>query len=236
MARLARFFVPDIPLHVIQRGNNREAMFHERADRYRYLLLLGEYVSRCEVAIHAYILMPNHVHLLVSPVKRSSVPRLMQRVGSRYVAWYNHRHSRTGTLCEGRYRAAIVDHDRYLLSCMRYIELNAVRAGIVADPAEYPWSSYHCNALGAHDELIHPHATYRALGWSSDARRDAYRDLVHASLPEETLRLIREATQFEWALGDEAFRAAVEGAGRRASPRPGGRPRKSSADPQKTSL
>ena len=226
MARLPRFFVPRLPLHVIQRGNNRQSIFREPLDRRRFLALLGESAKRHAVSVHAYVLMPNHVHLLATPVDQSGVARLMQSVCGVYVGWYNHRYARTGTLWEGRYRASIVDHERYLLACMRYIELNAVRAGIVLEPSEFRWSSYRCNALGDRDEIVDPHPAYISLGITPEERRAAYRELVRLKVPASELDLIRSSTHHEWALGDATFRESITRVGRRAAPLPRGRPRK----------
>lgn len=149
MARLPRFFLPGQPQHVILRGNNRTEIFCAEAD---YRFYLGKLRLACEkhgCDIHAYVLMTNHVHLLLTPQEEQSVGKALQMLGRYYVQFFNHRYQRTGTLWEGRYKATLIDTEAYLLTCMRYIELNPVRAGMVAHPSEYPWSSYGYNALGA---------------------------------------------------------------------------------------
>ena len=165
--------------------------------------------------------MSNHVHLLATPGAPSSLPRTMQSVGTRYVRWFNRQYGRTGTLWEGRYRATIVDTDAYLLTCMRYIELNPVRAAMVDDPASYRWSSYGANALGADDSLVAPHPVFLSLGAEAQSRQAAYRRLFIRPVSDGQLEAIRRATNLAWALGDEAFQAHVERVtGRRAAPLP----------------
>jgi len=162
MARLGRYFLPDQPLHVIQRGNNREAVFFADDDRARYREWLAEASEQNGCAVHAYVLMTNHVHLLVTPRHEESLPRAMQTLGRRYVRYVNAAHRRTGTLWEGRYRAAPIDEDAYFLACCRYIELNPVRARMVRRPGDYRWSSYRAHATGAADVLAAEHPLYRA--------------------------------------------------------------------------
>ncbi len=177
MARLARYFVEGQPQHLIQRGNNREPIFVVDGDYRFYLKCLQEAAERHGCAIHAYVLMTNHTHLLATPETESSLPKTMQSVGRRYVQYFNFTYSRTGTLWEGRYKATVVDSEAYLLTCMRYIELNPVRAGMVEDPSNYPWSSYGANALGAHDKLCTPHSLYKRIGRNADERQVGYREL-----------------------------------------------------------
>jgi len=221
MARLPRFFVPGYPVHVIQRGNNRVSIFHTTRDFIHYLELLADAATANGLKIHGHVLMSNHVHLVATPGSPISLPRTMQSVGTSYVRWFNRHYGRTGTLWEGRYRATIVDTDAYLLTCLRYIELNPVRAGLVDDPASYRWSSYGANALGADDPLVTPHPLFLALGEAVLARHAAYRCLFVRPVSEEQLHAIRRATNLAWALGDEAFQAHVEQAtGRRAAPLP----------------
>ena len=224
MARLPRFFAPDAPLHVIQRGNDRRTIFEVDEDRRFYLHLLTAAARKHGVALHAYVLMSNHVHLLATPARAESVPRMMQSIGRIYVQRFNTRNRRTGTLWEGRYKAAIVDDQAYLLACMRYIELNPVRAGLAAEPRDYAWSSHGANALGAPSFPLTPHPAYLALGEGDEARRAAYRRQFEAGLPEAFLESIRDATQHAWAMGGDAFLRRVESTGRRAGRRAGGRP------------
>ena len=172
--------------------------------------------------VHAYALMTNHVHLLMSPNKSGSIGKTMQSVGRRYVPQFNIRHGRTGSLWEGRYRATVIDSERYLFTCHRYIELNPVRAGLVADASAYRWSSFAANALGQVDELVSPHERYIALSTSPLSRQEAYRALFRSPIADTELQEIRDATSGGWALGDARFRARVSGKDRRADPLPPG--------------
>lgn len=224
MARLGRYFVAGQPLHVIQRGNNRGRIFFTRDDATQFLGWLGDAAERYGLALHAYVLMPNHVHLLASPAAADSLPRTMQSVGRRYVRYLNHRAARTGTLWEGRYRATVVDTDAYFFRVSRYIELNPVRAALAPDPGAYRWSSHRATALGHADPLLTPHPLYLSLGDDPPARADAYRGLFGEVLADDTLKAIRDATNRGWALGDSAFQERMSAAGgRRAKPLPKGR-------------
>ena len=224
MPRQPRFYYPGAVLHVIQRGNDRAPVFAGVDDRRFYLDCLGDAASTHGVAIHAYVLMDNHVHLLASPNHAQAVPRMMQSLGRRYVGGFNFLHERTGTLWEGRYKATLVDNEAYLFSCHRYIELNPVRAGMVASPADYRWSSYRVNAYGADDSIVTPHPMFVALSEHPEERHDIYRRLFGEPLSEDVVRAIRDATQFEWVLGDEGFkRRAARLADRRAERLPRGR-------------
>lgn len=227
MARLPRFFVPGVPLHVIQRGNDRQPIFHDSDDLACFRDLLRDASRRGAVALHAYVLMTNHVHLLMTPTDPDGVPRTMQAIGRSYVQRFNRRCQRTGTLWEGRYKAAIVDDERYLITCMRYIELNPVRARMVDSPGAYRWSSFAANASGKADALLTPHPVYRAMGLNDSARQAAYRELFHSAIPEGITCLIRDATQHAWALGSAAFLSRVDASGRRPSRKPRGGDRRS---------
>jgi putative transposase len=232
MARLGRYFLPDQPLHVIQRGNNRQAIFFCADDYRRFHSWLAEAALAHDCMVHAYVLMTNHTHLLVTPGNRESLPRTMQALGRRYVRHVNITAGRTGTLWEGRYRAAPIDSEAYFLACCRYIELNPVRAGMVTRPQDYRWSSYRAHALGATDALVRDHAVYRALGHSPGERRAAYRALFGAPLDAVLLDALRAATNGGWALGDERFRQGLaKAAGRRAAPLPRGRRARTAGDP-----
>jgi putative transposase len=226
MARLVRSFLPDQALHVIQRGNNRQAVFFDAEDAAHYREWLVEAVSEYGCAVHAYVLMPNHVHLLLTPRAADSLPRAMQSLGRRYVRYVNARHGRSGTLWEGRYRAAPID-DAHLLPCCRYIELNPVRAEIVRQARQHRWSSYRANAEGAEDALLTAHAVQTQLGVTPEARCAAYRALFETPLDESFVAALRQATNGGWALGDAAFQQRIAAAlGRRVTPLPRGRPRK----------
>jgi putative transposase len=237
MARLGRYFLPGQPLHVIQRGNDRAPVFFEDEDRRLYLAWLAEAAARTGCAVHAYVLMTNHVHLLVTPADADSLPRAMQSLGRRYVRHVNTAHRRTGTLWEGRYRAAPIDAEDYFLSCCRYIELNPVRARMVAHPRDYRWSSWRAHAQGAADPLMADHALYRALGGTAAERQAAYRALFRAALAEEFVASLRAATHGGWALGGERFKRRVaKASGRRAEKLPAGRPRERRDDARQGKL
>jgi putative transposase len=224
MARQGRYFVAGQILHVIQRGNNRQAIFFEDQDYGLYREWLMWAAKRHGCAVHAYVLMTNHVHLLVTPDGKDSLPGMMQSLGRRYVRMVNHRYRRTGTLWEGRYRAAPVDGDAHFFSCCRYIEMNPVRAGMTKHPRDYPFSSYRANALGEADALVSPHPLFQRLGCGAEARQQAYRDLFRAKLDENFVAALRAATNGGWALGDERFqRQIAEAARRRVAPLPKGR-------------
>ena len=183
MARLPRFFAKGQPLHIIQRGNNRDPVFAAEPDYLFYLDCLERAAGEHGLAIHAYVLMTNHVHLLATPSQETSVPKTLQSVGRRYVQYFNTTYRRSGSLWEGRYRSTVIDAEAYLLTCMRYIELNPVRAqSMVEHPADYPWSSYRGNALGAEDALLAPHELYRRLGRSAEERQSSYRQLFRGQL------------------------------------------------------
>ena len=197
-------------MHIVQRGNNRTQTFIDENDYrvFRALLQLTRRKAGC--AIHAYVLMRNHVHLLVTPATKHSPARLMQGLGRWYVRYFNERHGRTGTLWEGRYRSTLIDSERYFLACSRYIELNPVRAGVVADTADFAWSSFRGNALGACDYLLTPHETYRALGATSAARQAAYRALFDQPLGARMVDAFRIAAKRGTALGSALWAQRLE--------------------------
>jgi REP-associated tyrosine transposase len=203
MPRPLRFVLPGHTLHVIQRGNNRGPCFIDDEDRERYLAALLRASDRVRCAIHAYVLMSNHTHLLVTAADASAAARMMQAMGPAYVRYFNRRHGRTGTLWEGRYRSGLIDSERYFLQCSRYIEMNPVWAGIVNDPGAYRWSSFGSNAQGASDLLVRRHPVYLALGRENAARREAYRALFDTSLDGTMVDAIRRATNKGVALGGD---------------------------------
>ncbi|MEK6749295.1 MAG: transposase [Pseudomonadota bacterium] len=228
MARLPRLSFPGCAHHVIQRGNNRDDCFYDEADYKAYLTFLKESSTKYQVAIHAFVLMSNHVHLLVTPSDEQGLSRMMQALGRKYVQYFNHTHGRTGTLWEGRYKSTLVDAATYLLTVYRYIELNPVRAKMVLHASEYPWSSYQYNALEKPIKLITPHPLYLKLGKTSDERLGAYRTLFRGRMAEQELTAIRDATNKAWVLGNPRFKAKMEAAtGRRAAPLGRGGDRKS---------
>ena len=210
MARLPRIVIPGQPQHVIVRGNNRGAIFRADADYGFYQEKLNAACDKHGCLIHAYILMTNHVHLLVTPEKETSLAKALQMLGRYYVQYFNYRYQRTGTLWEGRYKATLVDSESYLLTCMRYIELNPLRARMVSHPSEYRWSSYHFNAFGQADELVTPHLVYRRLDKSPAARQAAYRQLFRQHIAERELTAIRDATNKAWVLGSDHFKKRVQ--------------------------
>lgn len=227
MPRRPRIRVPGIPLHIIQRGNNRQTCFHGVADYANYLDWLGDYATGCGCDVHAYVLMTNHVHLLLTPHEDNSAGMLMKRLGQRYVQYVNRTYRRSGTLWEGRYRSSLVGDDGYLLACYRYIELNPVRANMVVRPGDYRWSSYRANALGEHSPLLTPHPLYAAMGSSHGTRQAAYRRLFEQGLDDARLEEIRSATNGNFALGSRHFMGrAAQMLGRRVAPKAAGRPRK----------
>jgi REP-associated tyrosine transposase len=230
MARLPRFVIPDQPQHVIIRGNNRDPIFFEDVDYQFYLEKLKQACEKHECDLHAYVLMTNHVHLLITPHTEQGLGKVMQMIGRYYVQYFNYSYQRTGTLWEGRYKATLIDSENYLLTCYRYIELNPVRAEMVEHPSGYPWSSYRFNALGQDDELITPHEEYLKLAETEDARQQDYRSLFKNHLNGKTLSEIRQATNKAWVLGSSHFKDKIERQlNRRISPMAKGGDRKSVA-------
>ena len=229
--RRPRLELPGIPLHITHRGVNRGTTFIDDEDFAAYLQALERVSGEQGVSIHGYVLMTNHVHLLVSANVAGAVSRMMQALGRRYVRAFNARHSRTGTLWEGRYKSCLVDSDRYLLACLRYIELNPVRAAMVELPWDYRWSSVHGHLGMRADARLTPHAGYLALGREAGEREMAYRRVLVEALSDEVLADIRAHMQQERALGSPAFRLMVEKALKRpVEVRPPGRPRRASND------
>ena len=223
MARLGRYHLADQPLHMIQRGNDRQAIFFHDGDYACYPRLLAEAARHHGCAVHAYVLMTNHVHLLLTPAAAEGPSRLMQWLGVRYVRHVNTTYQRSGTLWEGRFRAAPIESESHLLACYRYIELNPVRGHMVAGPGDYPWSSYCAHTEGVADPVVTDHALYEALGATAAERQAAYRTLFREVPDEAWIAELRAATNGGWALGSARFKAQIA-AGRRATPLPRGRP------------
>jgi putative transposase len=210
MARLPRLTLSGYPHHIIQRGNNRQAIFAGTADYEAMLDMLEEYVRKFGVALHAYVLMSNHLHLLATPAAQDGIPQLMQALGRRYVRYFNARQQRTGTLWEGRYKSTLIQSERYLLACMAYIDLNPVRAGLVQAPADYLWSS-HLHYVGRRsDKLVTPHPLYWELGNTPFAREQAYAELVHNGISSQQQRALTDATIQGWALGEADYVADLQ--------------------------
>ncbi|RLA50758.1 MAG: transposase [Gammaproteobacteria bacterium] len=210
MPRKPRFNLVGIPQHVIQRGNNREPCFYAEEDYRRYLNDLQVSAKKFNCRIHAYVLMTNHVHLLITPMTKYGISQMMQALGRRYVYYINKTYKRTGTLWEGRYKSSLIDSDCYLFICMRYIELNPIRAGMVNYPGEYKWSSYRANAQGDVDFLLDAHPVYLELGTTCIERQEAYRDLFRHYVDNDTLHEIRQSLNHELVLGRSYFKDKIE--------------------------
>lgn len=209
MPRRARMYIPGLPYHIVQRGNNREACFVEPENYQFYLDLWQEVSRRYGVKVHAYCLMTNHIHFLATPSTETALSNTMKVVGSRYAQYINKKYLRTGTLWEGRHRSSLVQQDLYLLTCYRYIELNPVRAKMVSRPEEYRWSSYLSNGWGKKSMVV-PHQGYLDLGGNQEARCHAYRYLFENQLSEENMHLIRKAAHYCQPIGDDRFRKQIE--------------------------
>jgi putative transposase len=225
MPRRPRIQLDRVPLHIVQRGHNREACFFGEYDYQSYLHWLGEALRESECQLHAYALMTNHVHLLLTPKRAATVPRLIMSLGRRYVQYINRTYGRTGTLWDSRYKSSVVQASTYLLTCQRYIELNPVRAAMVEDPAHYRWTSYRHNALGQTDSRITPHPLYMAMATTDKSRQAAYRALFRSSLDDEAIDDIRLAINQNQPLGNSRFYSQIEKRlGERREARPRGRP------------
>lgn len=230
MARLPRYVMPGQPQHIIQRGNNRQVIFAADADYQFFRDALIEAATKHGLAVHAYVWMTNHIHLLATPQFEDSISKVFQAVGRKYVQYYNFNYKRSGTLWEGRYRATIVDSEQYLLKLMRYIELNPMRASMTQHPADYPWSSYAFNAegkVGLNSDWLAPHEEYLRLGLNDIERQAAYRQLFKADLSTNDLVQIRECTHKGWVLGSQRFIDEIERLTKRQATSKGiGRPKK----------
>jgi len=191
MARSRRIFLPGLSLHVIKRGNNRQPIFQRDADRQVFLAILRGVVTDKPVIIHGFVLMSNHYHLIVTPETAKALPNMMKELNQRYVTYYNREYQRVGTLWAGRYRGIHLENDRYWLTCLRYIEQNPVRAGMVRSPDAYSWSSYAAHAFGRWPEWLTPHSIYQTLGNTAEARQAAYRGIFDLPCPDDHLSLIR---------------------------------------------
>ena len=210
MPRKPRFCLADVPVHIVQRGHSREPVFFEDNDYHAYLGWLAEAADRYACAIHAYVLMTNHIHILATPKDAQGISQLMQYLGRRYVPYINHTYGTSGSIWEGRYKASLIHDEQYLLTCMRYIELNPVRASMTSTPSHYRWSSYRANAQGKEDKLLTAHPLYISLGKTQASRLEAYKALFRAHLDEEDLKDIRAAWQTGTPLGNEYFKEKIE--------------------------
>ena len=237
MPRPRRLEPAGVALHVVQRGNNRAACFYGDIDRHFYLKCLREYAKRRACAVHAYVLMTNHVHLLVTPAKEGGVSLMLQDIGRRYVRVINDVQERTGTLWEGRFKSNLIDSESYLLTCHRYIELNPVRAGMVSSPAEFLWSSHAHYAHSKPNELISEHPAYLALGDTTECRRLKFLSLFEEPLKESELMRLRASVNKGWALGSEEFLDRMEATlGRSVRPVRRGRPLKESPESEEDKI
>jgi len=226
MPRRPRIHLDNLPLHIVQRGHNREPCFYSEEDYASYLYWLNEALGEAECKLHAYVLMTNHVHLLLTPKKAVAVPKLIISLGRRYVQYINRSYRRTGTLWDSRYKSSLIQADTYLLTCQRYIELNPVRAAMIEDPAHYRWSSYRANALGQADARITPHEVYQSLGPNNADRQAAYRALFRAHLDRAAIDDISLALNQNQPLGNERFYAKIEKmTGQRREAKARGRPK-----------
>lgn len=212
MPRPPRTVLPGHPLHLIQRGNNRSACFVDDTDRAHYVRALGSASARAGCAIHACVLMTNHVHLLITPSGADSSGRMMQTLGRRYVCHFNRRHGRSGTLWEGRFRSTMMDSEPYFHTSSRYVESNPVRAGLVTEPDGYRWSSYRCNARGEADALVTPHPLYVALETNPALRCASYRALFSSASEPQVYEAIRRATNAGTVVGEAPHRELLEAA------------------------
>jgi putative transposase len=209
MPRRKRMYLAGLPYHLVQRGNNREVCFVEPENYQYYLELWKECSKRYRIAVHAYCLMTNHIHFLVTPENSDSISRAMSVIGSRYAYYFNKTYKRTGTIWEGRHKSSLIQSDRYFLTCCRYIELNPVVASMVAKPEEYKWSSYLANAWGRESDLV-PHDEYLKLGAGTEARSYAYRELFKDRLSDYDVHLIQNVSEYCQPVGDDHFRVQIE--------------------------
>ena len=227
MPRQARLTLAGVSTHIVQRGIDRSACFFCDDDRLHYLALLAELAPALGCAVHAYVLMTNHVHLLVTPSHADALSRLMRQLNQRYVQAINRAYRRSGTLWEGRFRSCLVESEAYMLACYRYIELNPVRATMVRDPHDYPWSSHRMNVSTLPSKLLTPHELFFALAADAPGRAAAYRSLFIQDMPETVIADIRRATAGSYALGSPRFQEQIGAMlGRRVAPGIPGRPRK----------
>lgn len=210
MARLKRYCPAGLPVHIVQRGNNRIDCFHEENDKAKYFGLLKAAADGCDVRVHAWVFMSNHVHLLVTPLESNSVSKMMQSVDREYVRFFNRKYSRTGTLWDGRFKSCLIQTERYFLICQRYIELNPVRAGIVVHPSAFHWSTYNSNALGVESSLLSPHEVYLSLGKTKLERLAEYQALFRQAIPNKQIEDFRHAVNRGLVVGSEDFKNRIE--------------------------
>jgi putative transposase len=210
MPRKPRFHLAGTPVHAVQRGHNRSAAFIEDFDYLEYLRILKQAADSGGCEIHAYVLMTNHVHLLMTPAHADSVGRLFQNLGRHYVRYFNALYQRSGSLWEGRHKCHVIEAPAYLLACMRYIEMNPVRASMVEHPAAYRWSSYAANAMGVSNAILTAHGEYKALGGIPDDRQAAYRTLFEQTPDTDATEQLRSSLQTGTPLGNDKFKTQIE--------------------------
>lgn len=210
MPRKPRFYLPGIAAHIVQRGNCKQAVIYDQPDYQVYLSRLAEGAEKYGCAIHAYVLMTNHVHILMTPDSQTSISRTIQHVGRHYVTYINRTYGKSGTLWEGRHKGNNIDSQHYLLACMRYIEMNPVRAGMVNEPDDYPWSSHAFNAIGKANDIVIPHSVYQRLGNTKKERSTVYRGFFRYSMEADQLDNIRATVQTGTPLGNSRFRDQIE--------------------------
>lgn len=224
MTRPRRYCPAEIPVHVVQRGNNRCDCFYSSEDKATFFKHMKQGAETFAVDVHAWVLMSNHFHLLVTPHADNSVSRFVQHIGRDYVRYFNRKYDRTGTLWEGRFDSCLIQTERYFLVCQKYIELNPVRAGIVRRPRDFHWSSYKTNAQGAKSSLARPHPAYLELGRTRSERLAAYRELFNEAIPADQIEQLREAPKRGFVFGSDSFRKRIETAsGQRMTPKKRGR-------------
>ena len=229
MPRKMRFYLPGMPAHVMQRGYNRKPVFFSEQDYLEYLRCLKHAADKYGCKVHAYVLMTNHVHLLVTPESKESIGQLFQGLGRHYVRYVNKIYQRHGGLWEGRHKGNIIQSQGYLLSCMRYIEMNPVRAGMVDHPAKYRWSSYAANAFGMSNAILNQHDEYIGLGTSTNLRQKGYQELFDYDSDSGSLELLRQSLQSGTPLGNDQFKARIEAVvGQKVGSIGPGRPKKKS--------
>jgi putative transposase len=227
MARQPRLSLAGYPHHIIQRGNNRQNIFLTDEDRKAYLAWIAEYAAKFDIKIHAYVLMDNHTHLVLTPKSEQSLASLMQSLGQRYTQNFNYFHQHSGTVWEGRYKSTVIQSDRYLLACMVYVDLNPVRAGIVSDPADYAWSSHRHYIGQQFQPLVTAHEMMWNLGNTPFSREKAYLELVRAGLSQDQYKQVTDSALKGWALGDTQFTGQIQASTqRRVQKQTAGRPKR----------
>jgi putative transposase len=232
MARLPRLIIPHQPHLVTQRGHDQQAIFRDGEDYRIFLQSLRDAIRQYGVALHAYVFLPNHMHLLVSPGDAQGLGKMLQWLGRCYVPYFNHKYQRTGSLWQGRYKTTVVDAASFLLPCMHYVELDPVRTGLVTDPGAYGWSSYAHHAGITPDPHITDHPLYWQLGNTPFEREVTYRLLVEQALGPNQFAMLEQGLGKGWAVGSTEFKAMLEKqVQRRVQPAKRGRPAKGISNP-----